>query len=228
MSSGAWVGAASKQTSTMPDVAVRWLHSLLGALGGDFGWDILYLGVAELDTPIWNFLAPKGEQEEVPNHLRMGSISPGFPIRQVVPLGLAQARFCSWACWALFFMEKQMYYSTYSTSISIPPFSVAPGRPEWMDVFGWSRMTFPFCSTLSYLRYLIYCTYLLSMTATCKNLDRLINFLTAPPFGCKQLFLVRLFLTQAFSLQYYLSLIAFAVIPHRDIVKTSRFCSSDI
>jgi hypothetical protein len=32
--------------TTMPDVAGGWLRSLLGALGGDFGRDILYLGVA--------------------------------------------------------------------------------------------------------------------------------------------------------------------------------------
>ena len=87
--------------------------------GGDFGWDILYLGVVELDTPISDVLAPEGEQEEVPNRLRMGSISPCFPIRQAVPLGLAWARFCCWARWASFFMEKQMYYSRYNTYISI-------------------------------------------------------------------------------------------------------------
>ena len=34
----AGVGAASKQTSTMPDVAVGWLHSLLGTLGGGEIW----------------------------------------------------------------------------------------------------------------------------------------------------------------------------------------------
>jgi hypothetical protein len=29
-----------------------------------------------------------------------------FPIRQAVPVGLAQARFCSWARWARFFTVK--------------------------------------------------------------------------------------------------------------------------
>jgi len=133
---GACVGAASKQTSTMPDVAVGWLCSPLGMLGGNFGRDILYLGVAGLDTPIWDVLAPEGEQEEALNRLRMGSISPGFPIRQAVPLGLARARFCCWARRARFFMEKQMYYSRYNTYISILPFPVAPGRREWLDGFG--------------------------------------------------------------------------------------------
>jgi hypothetical protein len=33
----AWVGAASKQTSTMPDVAVGWLRSPLGMLGAEIG-----------------------------------------------------------------------------------------------------------------------------------------------------------------------------------------------
>jgi hypothetical protein len=30
--------------TTMPDVAGGWVRSLLGALGGDFGQEILYLG----------------------------------------------------------------------------------------------------------------------------------------------------------------------------------------
>jgi hypothetical protein len=35
------------------------------------------------------------------------------------------------------------------------------------------------------------------LTAKCKNVDRLMNVPTAPVFGCKQLFLVRPFLTQS-------------------------------
>jgi hypothetical protein len=31
----------------------------------------------------------------------------GFPIRQAVPVELARARFCSWACRAQFFIEKK-------------------------------------------------------------------------------------------------------------------------
>jgi hypothetical protein len=53
--------------TTMPDVAGGWLRSLLGALGGDFGRDILYLGVAGIVTPIWDVLALEGEQEEALN-----------------------------------------------------------------------------------------------------------------------------------------------------------------
>jgi hypothetical protein len=41
-------------------------------------------------TPIWDVLAPQGEQERVLNHLRTGSRSPAFPIRQAVPVGLAR------------------------------------------------------------------------------------------------------------------------------------------
>jgi hypothetical protein len=47
--------------TTMPDVAGGWLRSLLRTLGGIFGREILHLGVAELDTPIWDVLAPQGE-----------------------------------------------------------------------------------------------------------------------------------------------------------------------
>jgi hypothetical protein len=62
--------------STMPEVAVGWLRSLLRTLGGNLGRDILNLGVAGLDTPIWDVLAPEGKQEEVGGRLRMGSRSP--------------------------------------------------------------------------------------------------------------------------------------------------------
>ena len=89
----------------MPDVAGRWLRSLLRMLGGIFGWEILYLGVAGLDTPIWDVLAPQGEQERALNRLTMRPRSPAFPIRQVVPVGLAGAQFCCWACWAQLFIK---------------------------------------------------------------------------------------------------------------------------
>jgi hypothetical protein len=88
----------------MPDVAGGWLRSLLCTLGGIFGREISYLGVAGLDTPIWDVLAPQGEQEQALNRLTMCSRSPAFPIRQAVPVGLARARFCCWARWACFFM----------------------------------------------------------------------------------------------------------------------------
>jgi len=89
----------------MPDVAGRWLRSLLRMLRGIFRWEISYLGVAGLDTPIWNVLAPQGEQEQALNCLTMCPRSPAFPIRQAVPVGLAGARFCCWAHWAWLFIE---------------------------------------------------------------------------------------------------------------------------
>jgi hypothetical protein len=125
----------------MPDVAVGWLRSLLGAFRGDFGRDILYLGVSGLDTPIWDVLAPEGEQEEAPNRSRTDSISPGFPIRQAVPLGLARARFCCWARWARFFMGEKKDYRKYNTFVFIVPFFSSQGREEWMDGVGWVWMT---------------------------------------------------------------------------------------
>jgi hypothetical protein len=117
----------------MPDVAGGWLCSLLRTLGGIFGREISYLGIAGLDTPIWDVLAPQGEQERALNRLRMCSRSPAFPIRQAVPVGLAWARFCCWARWAQFFIAKNMYYSRYNMYTCILPFSMAQWRPEWVD-----------------------------------------------------------------------------------------------
>jgi hypothetical protein len=116
--------------TTMPDVAGGWLCLLLCMLGGIFGWDILHLGVAGLDTPIWDVLAPQGEQEWALNCLRMGSISPYFPIRQVVPVGLPLALDRYWAHWARFFIVKKLYISRYNTLISILPFSSDQGSQE--------------------------------------------------------------------------------------------------
>jgi len=45
------------------------VHSLLGSLGGISGGKLYILGVAGLDTPIWDVLALQGEREEAAEHL---------------------------------------------------------------------------------------------------------------------------------------------------------------
>jgi len=50
-----------------------------------------------------------------------------------VPGGLAQAHFCSWACCALFFIEKKVYCRKYSIFTCNLVFSKCLGRREWMD-----------------------------------------------------------------------------------------------
>ena len=54
------------------------------------------LGTVRVDTPIWDVLAPRGKREWVGERLSTGSRSPGYPIRQAVPieLGLAFGRIC--------------------------------------------------------------------------------------------------------------------------------------
>jgi len=106
----------------MPDVAGRWLHLLLRTLGGIFGGDISYLGVAGLDTSIWDVLVPQGEQEQALNYSTMCCRSPAFQIRQAVPVG---AQFCCWAHWAWFTIAKNMYSSRYNTFTYISSIFVA-------------------------------------------------------------------------------------------------------
>jgi hypothetical protein len=72
----------------MSDVAGGWLRSLLRTLGGNFGRDILYLGIYGLYTPIWDVLAPEGEQEGAGKRLKTCSRSPGSKLGKRCQLGL--------------------------------------------------------------------------------------------------------------------------------------------
>jgi hypothetical protein len=50
----------------MPEIVVRWCTRCWGAIGGR----IFYIsGVAGLDTPIWDVLAPQGERVGAVEHL---------------------------------------------------------------------------------------------------------------------------------------------------------------
>jgi len=80
----------------------------LGALGGNSGGKLYILGVVGYDKPIWDVLAPEGEQKEAGEHIYGARLINFFPIRQAVPVGLAWAWFCYWARCARFFMKKNM------------------------------------------------------------------------------------------------------------------------
>ena len=132
----------------MPDVAGGWLCSLLRTLGGIFGREISYLGVAGLDTPIWDVLAPQGEQKRALNCLTMRPRSPAFPIRQVVPVGIACVQFCCWARWARLSTIETMYIASYTIYTHDMIFFIHWGRQEWVDASGWVWMTFSFRNTI--------------------------------------------------------------------------------
>jgi len=72
----------------MPDVVDGWLCSLLRTLGGNFGWDILYLGIYGLYTSIWDVLAPEGEQEGAKKRSTTRPRSPGSQLGKRCQLGL--------------------------------------------------------------------------------------------------------------------------------------------
>jgi len=94
------------------------------------------LGVAGYNKPIWDVLALQGEQEEAGERHHGAKFENYVPIRQAVPVGHARAWFFSWAHWAWFFIEKNVYYSKYSISTYILLFFKCPGRQEWMDGIG--------------------------------------------------------------------------------------------
>jgi hypothetical protein len=96
----------------MPEVVVGWVRSLLGSLGGNLGRKFYISAVAGHNTPIWDVLALQGEREEAGEHLYGAKLINFFPIRQAVPVGLAWARICYWACWARFFIIQITYMSS--------------------------------------------------------------------------------------------------------------------
>ena len=95
----------------MPEVVIGWCaHCWAGIGDGIFDiWEgIIYY------IPIWDVSVPQGERGGAGEHLATRPRSPGFQIRKVVPVVLARARFCSWARWGWFFIEKNMYMSRYN------------------------------------------------------------------------------------------------------------------
>ena len=63
----------------MPDVVGGWVRSLFGTLGGIWGRKLYILGVAGYNKPIWDVLAPEGEQEEAAEHIYGGQVNQFLP-----------------------------------------------------------------------------------------------------------------------------------------------------
>ena len=93
--------------TTMPDVAGGWVRSLLGTLGGEFGQEILYLGRNDTLHTHLGYFGVSGRAGGSGRGFDNAYHQSVFPIRQAVPVGLARARFCSWACSARVFIEKK-------------------------------------------------------------------------------------------------------------------------
>jgi hypothetical protein len=72
----------------MPDVAGGGVHLLLGTLGWIWGGKLYILGVAGFVTPIWDVLAPEGEQEGAQKHSTTCSRSLGSQLGNWCQLGL--------------------------------------------------------------------------------------------------------------------------------------------
>jgi hypothetical protein len=89
----------------MPEAVVGW-RARCWARWGRIGGGIFYIWDRMIYyTPIWDVLAPQGQQERALNHLRTCSRCPAFQIRQVVPVGLARDQFRCWARWARLFIK---------------------------------------------------------------------------------------------------------------------------
>jgi hypothetical protein len=114
------------------------VRSLLGSLGGNLGREITYLGAAGVDTPIWDVLAPWGKREGAGERLRTGSRSPGYPIRQVVPIGLG---YSFWAhLWGVL-VRRKMYLRLIRLIKTYSTFYMAIGGRDGVDGGGWVWMT---------------------------------------------------------------------------------------
>jgi hypothetical protein len=84
------------------------LCSLLGMTGGNFGWDILYLGIYGLRTPIWDVLALEGEQEGVKKHSRMCSRSPSSKLGKQCQLGCSDSDLLLGSLSLVFYRKKSV------------------------------------------------------------------------------------------------------------------------
>ena len=129
------------------------MRSLLGALGGISGRKLYILGVAGYNTPIWDVLALQGKREEAGKGLYGAKFENYVPIRQAVPVGLAQAQFCCCARWAWSFAVKKVYITRSNVFTCNLQFYIRLGTREWVDGRGWVWMTFLF-RNLSHLNYL--------------------------------------------------------------------------
>ena len=92
-------------------------------------------------NPSGMFWRPRGSRRRLQSIYTVAKLINFFPIRQVVPGGLTWALFCSWACWAQFFIEKNVYCSKYSIFTYNLVLSKCVGRQEWVDGTGWVWMT---------------------------------------------------------------------------------------
>ena len=95
-------------------------------------------------TPIWDVLAPGGEQEEAGEHLSMHSRCLAFQIRQVVLVGQAQTLDHCWAHCSWFFVHTSSYVGSPNVSKYITSCHMHPGGLGWVDGNRWVWMSFPF------------------------------------------------------------------------------------
>jgi hypothetical protein len=116
------------------------LGSFGGTLGGKCGGKLYISGVAGYNTPIWDVLALQGEREEAGERLYGAKLIKSFPIRQVVPVGLAWDWFCSWARCAWSYILKNLYLSSSNLFKRSTLFLVPLGWREWMDGGQWIWM----------------------------------------------------------------------------------------
>jgi hypothetical protein len=112
----------------------------VGLVGGELGVGILYLGRNSILYAHLGCFGAPGAAGGSGRACGNASQLSGFPIRQAVPVGL-WARFCSWARWARFFIEKKMYCGRHSVFTYNLLFYKLVSRREWMDGVELVRMT---------------------------------------------------------------------------------------
>ena len=117
----------------MPEIVGRWCARCCGAIGGR---KFYISGVAELDTSIWDVLAPQEERVGVGEHLCGDRFVELSQLGNWCQLGLLRLGFAPGLVGLSFSWKKKLYITSYNVFTCNVIVYIHQGRREWVDALG--------------------------------------------------------------------------------------------